>query len=122
MNITISIWVVATGKALPEWAISLIALGALFGGIYSGRSQVVGQVFRHLITIVALLGAGGGGAPTRSNTAAGQVGEMVVQAMVQKCNEPEQPETETCPRKSSTTTTTTAGVQTVSTVVGTSNV
>lgn len=94
---------------MPEWAISLIALGALFGGIFSGRSQVVGQIFRHLISIATLLG---GLTVTRSSNVASQMGEMVAQAMTQQSNEPEQPKTETCRKKSTTTT----GSETVSTL------
>ena len=44
-----------SGSKLPDWGVSLIALGALFSGVLGARSQVLGQVLSHVVSIVVLL-------------------------------------------------------------------
>lgn len=53
----ITILLVETVKQLPDWAISMIAVAALFSGLLGGRSQVAAQVLQHVMAIIGILAA-----------------------------------------------------------------
>lgn len=53
----IIVLLVETVKQLPDWAISMIAVAALFSGLLGGRSQVAAQVLQHVMAIIGILAA-----------------------------------------------------------------
>lgn len=43
------------GKTMPDWGISLIAIGALLSGIWGGRSPFMAQMGRQLLSLLVII-------------------------------------------------------------------